>query len=44
VFLQKLASMEAVTKAQTTLILDPSTPPFDLLRGTNGPARPAGKK
>lgn len=44
VFLQKLASMEAVSKERATLILDQNTPPFDLLRGTNAPARPAGKK
>jgi modulator of FtsH protease HflC len=44
VFLQKLASMEAVSKERATLILDQNTPPFDLLRGTNAPARPAGRK
>ncbi|MFM8471391.1 MAG: hypothetical protein ACKODH_15760, partial [Limisphaerales bacterium] len=44
VFLQKLASMEAVSKERATLILDQNTPPFDLLRNTNAPARPAGKK
>lgn len=44
VFLQKLASMELVSKERATLIFDQNTPPFDLLRGTNSPARPAGKK
>lgn len=44
VFLQKLASMEQVSKERATLILDQNTPPFDLLRATNSPARPAGKK
>ena len=35
-FLQKLNSMELILKDKTTLILDPRTPPFDLLlRGTN---------
>ena len=43
VFLQKLASMEAVAKERATLVLDQNTPPFDLLRGTNAPARPALK-
>ena len=44
VFLQKLSSMETVSKERATLILDQNTPPFDLLRGTNAPSRPAGKK
>lgn len=44
VFLQKLASMEQVSKERATLILDQNTPPFDLLRGTNSVVRPAGKK
>lgn len=44
VFLQKLASMEQISKERTTLILDQNTPPFDLLRGTNSIVRPAGKK
>ncbi|MEQ2005505.1 MAG: protease modulator HflC [Limisphaerales bacterium] len=44
VFLQKLASMEQVSKERATLILDQNTPPFDLLRGTNSIVRPAGKK
>ncbi|MBI5799841.1 MAG: protease modulator HflC [Verrucomicrobia bacterium] len=44
VFLQKLSSMEQVSKERATLILDQNTPPFDLLRATNSPARPAGKK
>lgn len=44
VFLQKLASMELVSKERATLILDQNTPPFDLLRATNGPVRPAGQK
>ena len=43
-FLQKLSSMETVSKERATLILDQNTPPFDLLRGTNAPSRPAGKK
>lgn len=38
VFLQKLASMEQVSKERATLILDQNTPPFDLLRSTNAPA------
>lgn len=41
VFLQKLRSMEQVTKERTTLILDQRTPPFDLLSGTNAPVTPA---
>lgn len=44
VFLQKLASMELVSKERATLILDQNTPPFDLLRATNSIGRPAGKK
>lgn len=44
VFLQKLASMEQISKERTTLILDQNTPPFDLLRSTNAPVRPAGTK
>ena len=44
VFLQKLSSMEQVSKERATLILDQNTPPFDLLRATNSPVRPAGKK
>jgi len=44
VFLQKLASIEQVSKERATLILDQNTPPFDLLRGTNSVVRPAGKK
>jgi membrane protease subunit HflC len=44
VFLQKLASMELVSKERATLILDQNTPPFDLLRATNSPVRPAGHK
>ena len=44
VFLQKLASMEQVSKERATLILDQNTPPFDLLRGNNSIVRPAGKK
>jgi len=44
VFLQKLASMEQVSKERATLVLDQNTPPFDLLRATNAPQpRPAGK-
>ncbi len=44
VFLQKLASMEQVSKERATLILDQNTPPFDLLRSTNALVRPAGLK
>ncbi len=44
VFLQKLASMEQVSKERATLVFDQNTPPFDLLRGTKGPAAPLGKK
>ncbi|MFA6545419.1 MAG: protease modulator HflC [Limisphaerales bacterium] len=44
VFLQKLASMEQVSKERATLILDQNTPPFDLLRANTAPVRPAGKK
>jgi membrane protease subunit HflC len=35
IFLQKLTSLESILKERSTLILDPRTPPFDLLRGTN---------
>jgi membrane protease subunit HflC len=44
VFLQKLASMEAIAKDRTTLILDQNSSPFDLLRSTNSLVRPAGTK
>lgn len=44
VFLQKLASMEAIAKERTTLILDQNSSPFDLLRSTNSLVRPAGTK
>ncbi len=44
VFLQKLASMEQVSKERATLILDQNTPPFDLLRSTNALVRPTGTK
>ncbi len=44
VFLQKLASMEAISKERTTLILDQNSSPFDLLRSTNSLVRPAGTK
>ena len=44
VFLQKLASMEAIAKERTTLILDQNSSPFDLLRATNSLVRPAGTK
>ena len=44
VFLQKLASMELVSRERATLVLDQNTPPFDLLRSTNAPVRPAAKK
>lgn len=44
VFLQKLASMEAIAKERTTLILDQNSSPFDLLRSTNSLGRPAGTK
>jgi len=43
VFLQKNQSLGAVMKTRTTLIFDQRTPPFDLLTGTNAPARPAAK-
>lgn len=44
VFLQKLASMEAIAKERTTLILDQNSSPFDLLRSTNSLVRPTGTK
>ena len=44
VFLQKLASMEAIAKERTTLILDQNSSPFDLLRSTNALVRPVGTK
>lgn len=41
VFLLKVNALEAALKNKATLILDPRTPPFDLLQGENPPA-PAG--
>lgn len=44
IFLQKLNAIEQTTKEKTTLILDPRTPPFDLLGGTNDLPRATGGK
>ncbi len=44
IYLQKLSTFEQTMKERATLILDPRTPPFDLLRGANAPAAPKSNK
>jgi membrane protease subunit HflC len=43
IFLRKLDALEQTTKTKTTLVLDPNTPPFDLLR-YEGNDRSGGKQ
>ncbi|MBI3875070.1 MAG: protease modulator HflC [Verrucomicrobia bacterium] len=44
IYLQKLSTFEQTMKEKATLILDPRTPPFDLLRGANAPTAPKSNK
>ena len=44
IFLLKLAALEEALKQKATLVLDPRTPPFDLLRGDAASGKTAPKK